>query len=57
MMFLMTMHNDLPINKMIILAGSREQKEKIPKKRLTQMIEELKIGGVYMKMEHKASIK
>ena len=35
----------------------RAKKEETKQKRLNQMIHELKIGGVYMKMKHTASIK
>ncbi len=35
----------------------RAKKQKTKEKRLMQMIEELKAGGVYMKMKHPASIK
>ena len=35
----------------------RAKREDTKKKRLSQMIEELRVGGVYMKMEHKASQK
>jgi len=35
----------------------RAKREDTKHKRLAQMIEELKMGGVYMKMEHKASLK
>ena len=35
----------------------RAKKEETKEKRLKQMIEELKKGGVYMKMKHPASVK
>jgi len=35
----------------------RAKKEETKQKRLKQMLEELKVGGVYMKMKHAASIK
>ena len=35
----------------------RAKREETREKRVTQMVEELKLGGVYMKMEHKASLK
>ena len=33
------------------------KKEETKQKRLNQMLDELKIGGVYMKMKHPASLK
>ncbi len=36
---------------------ARAKKEETRQKRLNQMLEELKTGGVYMKMKHPASIK
>ena len=35
----------------------RAKREDTKNKRLAQMIEELKVGGIYMKMEHKSSLK
>jgi len=35
----------------------RAKKEETKQKRLNQMLDELKVGGIYMKMEHPASIK
>ena len=35
----------------------RAKKEETKQKRLNQMLDELKAGGVYMKMKHHASIK
>ena len=35
----------------------RAKKEETKQKRLNQMLDELKTGGVYMKMKHPASIK
>ena len=35
----------------------RAKREETKKKRVTQMLEELKVGGVYMKMAHPASRK
>jgi len=35
----------------------RAKRKSTKNKRLAQMIEELKVGGIYMKMEHKASLK
>lgn len=36
---------------------ARAKKEETKQKRLNQMLYELKVGGVYMKMKHPASIK
>ena len=36
---------------------TRAKQEATRQKRLTQMVEELKVGGVYMKMAHPASQK
>ena len=35
----------------------RAKKEETRNKRIVQMLEELKVGGVYMKMKHAPSIK
>jgi len=35
----------------------RAKREETRKKRIDQMVEELKIGGVYMKMKHPPSLK
>ncbi|WP_245395065.1 YdeI/OmpD-associated family protein [methane-oxidizing endosymbiont of Gigantopelta aegis] len=35
----------------------RAKRQETKEKRLKQMIDELKIGGIYMKMKHPASIK
>jgi len=35
----------------------RAKRQEIKEKRLQQMIEELKVGGIYMKMKHPASTK
>lgn len=35
----------------------RAKKKETKQKRLNQMLHELKVGGVYMKMEHSASTK
>lgn len=35
----------------------RAKKQETKEKRLQQMIDELKAGGVYMKMKHSASVK